>query len=156
MITVTTDFSAIVKLTTKLKELRAEIINNKVKELAASLIPIIRNRVHVEGKLADGSLIGNYNDDYLKLREKRGRSEGNKVVLSFNRNMENALKVIAIDNSYGIGIIGNEEGESTIAMIELVRILEKKYGIFYGLSKEEKQAAIDFINKGIVDAFENI
>lgn len=154
MISITTDFSALLTLLNNAKEYKASI-NNQIKELATTLIPIIRNRVHVEGKLANGNNIGTYNDDYLKRREKRGRNEGNKVVLSFNRNLENSLKAIADRETWGIGVVGEESEEgSPIAMIELVKILEEKYGVFYGLSDEEKKQAKEFINNGLVEAFE--
>lgn len=42
--------------------------SNMYKELAVVMIPIIHERIHVDGKAADGSQIGNYTPEYMKVR----------------------------------------------------------------------------------------
>lgn len=110
------------------------------KELSTSMIAIIRERIHVQGKASDGSNIGDYDPEYEKLREKRGRKEGGKVVLSFNRNLENSYAIIQGDNGlYGIGILNGE-------ILKVVGYLEAKYQKkIYSLTDEEKKLVFDFI-----------
>lgn len=67
------------------------------------LIPIIHERIHEKGQDASGSAIGDYKDSYMKTREKHGRKEGKKVVISLTRQLENDYAVVATQKGYGIG-----------------------------------------------------
>lgn len=103
MITVTSNISeAVAKLRGALEALKNP--DPLLRTVATSMLPVVHDRIHVEGKAADGSPIGSYSNSYLRLREKKGRLEGKKVVLSFNRDQENDFSVqISSDGKYGLG-----------------------------------------------------
>jgi hypothetical protein len=43
---------------------------------AAALVPVIRERIHVDGKAADGSQIGTYSEGYMAVRTGKFKSNG--------------------------------------------------------------------------------
>lgn len=103
MITITSNIAEVVaKLKGALEALKNP--DPLLRTVATTLLPVVHDRIHVEGKAADGSQIGEYSNSYLKLREKDGRLEGKKVVLSKTRQMENDFSVqISSDGKYGLG-----------------------------------------------------
>lgn len=93
-----------------------------LREIAVNIMPMIRKRVHVDGLDADGSQIGTYTKEYMKVRTgnfqentiTRGKNKGQarpaynrsadtKVILSLTSQMEQDMQVIKTDNGYGIG-----------------------------------------------------
>lgn len=105
---------------------------------AAAVLPVMRNRIFVEGKRADGSQIGVYKNSYLRTREKNKRGSDTKVILSLTRQLENDLSVINESNGAAIGFKNPEKAEIAVH-------LEEKYQahIFTGLTVQEEQIAID-------------
>lgn len=79
--------------------------NDKVmRGMATAAQSLVRKRIHVEGKRADGQAIGTYSNSYLNYRvKKKNRENDGKVVLSLTRNMENDFQVIPTDTGYGLG-----------------------------------------------------
>ena len=79
--------------------------NDKVmRGIATAALGLLKNRIHTQGKRADGQLIGQYSNAYLKYRvKKKNRENDSKVVLSLNRNLENDTQVVATETGYGIG-----------------------------------------------------
>lgn len=39
-----------------------------LREIAVSMLPVVRDRIHVQGKAADGSQIGEYSEGYMAVR----------------------------------------------------------------------------------------
>lgn len=113
MVTISTNIQAVIK------ELQAKLLSiddkkNVVRIVAASLAPIVRKRIHVDGKAADGSGIGKYSDKYFKyVRPKYNRLEPkSKMVFSLTRTMENQFTSGAQNpnptkttGGYGLGFI---------------------------------------------------
>lgn len=74
------------------------------RQIALELIPVIHNRIHVQGKAADDREIGDYSLAYIRIRTKKNkRSADPKVILSLTRQMENDYAVIATSKGWGIG-----------------------------------------------------
>ena len=75
-----------------------------LRAVSLSMLPIVHDRIHIEGKAADGAGIGTYSKTYLKYtRPKNNRSNDPKVILSLTRQMENDFSVVATSGKYGLG-----------------------------------------------------
>ena len=85
-----------------------------IRAVCTSLVPIIKERIHEKGEYSDGTPFGGYNPQYLRLRERAGRLEGNKKVFSLTGKLENALTVVPNGTSYAIGVIDLVEDEVKI------------------------------------------
>lgn len=113
---------------------------------AVSLMAVMRDRIHVQGKDSSGAPIGTYTPRYIKYtRVKAKRGVSNKVILSLTRAMEDSYEVYPIENGYGIGF-------NTMESMQKARWCEDTYKkpIFAPTPEEEalvKQIADDFIAK---------
>lgn len=74
-----------------------------LREIAGTLVPEIRYRVHVKGEDADNNQIGTYSPSYMKVRARHNRSSDTNVMLSLTRQMENDMVAIKTGNGWGIG-----------------------------------------------------
>ena len=98
-----------------------------IRTICTSLVPIIKERIHEKGEYSDGTPFGGYNPQYLRLRERAGRLEGNKKVFSLTGKLENALTVVPNGTSYAIGVIDLVEDEvKTIPKLKPVKSKPKK------------------------------
>ena len=79
--------------------------NDKVmRAIATAALGLLKNRIHTQGKRADGQPIGQYSNAYLKYRvNKKNRENDGKIVLSLTRNLENDTQVVATETGYGLG-----------------------------------------------------
>ena len=70
---------------------------------AVSLMAVMKDRIHVQGKDSNGPQIGTYTPAYIKyVRATAGRGMDNKVILSLTRQMESGYQIEAIENGYAI------------------------------------------------------
>jgi hypothetical protein len=70
---------------------------------AVSLMAVMKDRIHVQGKDSNGNQIGTYTPAYIKYkRMSKGRGTDNKVILSLTRQMESGYVPEAIENGYAI------------------------------------------------------
>ena len=98
-----------------------------IRTICTSLVPIIKERIHEKGEYSDGTPFGGYNPQYLRLRERAGRLEGNKKVFSLTGKLENALTVVPNGTSYAIGVIDLVEDEvKTIPKLKPIKSKPKK------------------------------
>lgn len=107
-------------------------------ELAAAtaLLPEIRRRIHVDGVASDGSKIGTYTSSYLKYRSNNNRSKDSKVILSFTRQMENDISVVAGTSGWAIGYKNDINGKK-------VNWNEDHFGkVIFHLTKKEQEQVI--------------
>jgi phage gpG-like protein len=75
MITVSANISA--ELTQLVSALQQAANSRAVtRAVASTLVPIVRNRIHVEGRAADGSQIGTYSEEYMQVRTGKFQSNG--------------------------------------------------------------------------------
>lgn len=132
----------------------------------------IRQRIHVDGKDANGSPIGSYSDSYMKIRKLNNRLEPqDKKVLSLTRQLESGFTVVVNPSGqYGVGWLGNEPVKKYVAGIrktksggaanilrdslgngEKYKFIKDKYPNVYKPSESEKirakEAWDQFINQ---------
>lgn len=105
-------------------------VDTLLRSIATSLLPEIRDRIHGEGKKADGSQIGTYTPEYLKRRIKHGKTASPKIILSYTRQMQNDFKVIPLQGSYGLGFSNPDDTNKA-------EWAQDRFGKIYGLTSEE-------------------
>lgn len=71
---------------------------------AYSLMAVMKDRIHVQGKDSNGNQIGTYTPAYVKYvrAKKHKRGFDNKVILSLTRQMESGYQIESIENGYAI------------------------------------------------------
>lgn len=112
---------------------------------AVSLMAVMRDRIHVQGKDSNGVQIGTYTPAYIRARIRAKRGTDSKVILSLTRAMEDSYEIYPIENGYGIGF-------NTMESMQKARWCEDAYKkpIFAPTAEEKalvKQIADDFIKK---------
>lgn len=113
-----------------------------LRAVCLSMLPVVHDRIHVNGKAADGSPIGIYSDLYLKYtRPKNNRGTDPKVILSLTRQMENDFSVVADGSRYGLGF----KNEVNAQKSEWAEQTYKKK--IYSLTNEEKEQAVNAANE---------
>lgn len=112
---------------------------NFTRVVATGIISTVHNRIHIQGKAADGSPIGSYENNYLRLRERKyGRLEGKKVVLSLTRQMEDDFSaVVGQDGRWGLGFKNSLNADKSQWVQEH---FEKNV---YDLTAEEKDMVLE-------------
>ena len=81
------------------------------RQVALDLIPVLHQRIHVDGEDADGKPIGRYTNAYMKTRAKKNRTADTKVIVSLTRQLENDYAVIATDRGWGIGFLNSHNAD---------------------------------------------
>ena len=77
---------------------------------ATTLMAVMRDRIHVQGRDSNGAPIGVYTPRYIKYtRRNAGRGTDNKVILSLTRQMENGYILVELPNGTGIGFSTHED-----------------------------------------------
>lgn len=103
----------------------------------------LRHRIHVEGKKANGSDIGTYTQDYMKIRAKNKRGPSLRMIWSLTRQMEQDFVPIAQTDLYGLGF-NNSWNFEKASWLE-----DARPGV-YALSESEirlaEQTITDYIN----------
>lgn len=74
-----------------------------LRPLAIETIPLMKERIHIEGAASDGSQIGTYSNGYMKQREAAGRGQSKKVIVALTSQLEQDWAAIATNEGYGIG-----------------------------------------------------
>lgn len=91
-------------------------------------------RIFKEGKYANGRELGDYSEEYQKLRARKGINETVKVNLQFTGQMRKDFKLKVLGkNQYGSGFDNVENFDKSEWLEALYR------GIIFELSKEEEQ-----------------
>lgn len=104
-----------------------------IRPVAIELIPLMTRRIHQRGEASDGSQIGTYSSDYLKLREsKYNRSSDTKVIVALTSQLENDWAVIATEKGYGIGFNNPFNAQKA-------RWVQEKKKIYLALSEQEQK-----------------
>lgn len=104
---------------------------------ALAVMPELRHRIHVEGKKSDGSKIGTYSNNYLKLRQRApyNRTANSEVIASLTRQLENGYVLTATEKGYTIGNASPYNDEK-------IKHLEEKYGTIWQLTEREREIAL--------------
>ena len=77
---------------------------------ATSLMAVMKDRIHIQGKDSNGTQIGTYTPAYIKYaRAKAKRGVDNKVIISLTRQLENGWSPEPIENGYAICLRSKED-----------------------------------------------
>lgn len=113
-----------------------ELLKDKeylLRPLAIETIPLMKERIHVDGNGSDGSQIGSYSNGYMAARAKAGRGESRKIIVALTSQLEQDWAVLATQNGYGIGF-NNRFNAQKARWVE-----EQKSKIIFNLSADEKK-----------------
>ena len=142
--------SAFTNMPEVIKNVKAKLSQIDVQRLttiqATTLIGVMRDRIHIQGKDSNGTPIGTYTPAYIKYqRAKKGRGTDPKVILSLTRSMENSYSLIQLPNGVGISLTTQENYQKA-------RFCEVTYGkkIFSPTTEERSlvdQIAEEYISK---------
>src|SRR5689334_6931679 len=141
MITVNSNIASVAaSLKSKLQEFQGVIKDKVLRTVATTELAEVKHRIHVEGKKADDSQIGEYESSYLKRRQKKpyNRTSDPKKIYSLTRKMENEFAVIATENGYGLGWVDAEKGKNGVSNFQKSQFLEEHDGKVYALTNKEK------------------
>jgi hypothetical protein len=133
VITTTVDASGLDDLSKKLSGAAGGGISpdSLLREIAVSMVGVIQERIHTDGKKADGSNIGTYSDGYLKQRIKAKNFSDPKVVLFYTGDMQNDWKIIPLsDTEYGLGYDNSLNANKA-------DWAEERFGKIFALSDQE-------------------
>lgn len=146
MATVNTNISAVLSnLKTKF-----ELLKNKeylLRPLAIETIPLMKERIHIEGQASDGSQIGSYANSYMAARELAGRGKSRKVIVALTSQLEQDWSVQATRTGYGIGF-NNPLNAKKARWVE-----EQKSKIIFNLSAKEKEYISERVQELVNGAF---
>ena len=115
---------------------RFDILRDKeylLRPLAVEIIPMMKERIHVDGKASDGSQIGEYANSYMRRRQEAGRGQSRKIIVALTSQLEQDWAVLATNTGYGVGF-NNPFNAEKLRWVE-----EQKSKIISNLSAEEKQ-----------------
>lgn len=115
---------------------RFDILRDKeylLRPLAVEIIPMMKERIHVDGKASDGSQIGEYANSYMRRRQESGRGQSRKIIVAITSQLEQDWAVLATNTGYGVGF-NNPFNAEKLRWVE-----EQKSKIISNLSAEEKQ-----------------
>lgn len=136
-------------LTVQLTKMASDqAIDSLVREIAQTMLGQTRERIHEEGKKSDGSQMGKYSKEYLKVRARRyNRTADPKVILSLTGQMENDWSVIALGNqSYGLGYKNSLNADKA-------NWNEDRYGKIFALTKDELKQVQLIVNAWVKKQF---
>ena len=116
-------------------KLQAEMV---MRSVSVAMLPVIKERIHVEGKAASGNSIGTYSNAYLRLRQRKlNRTADSDVIFSATRQMENDFTVVATSKGYGLGY-------NNSLNFDKAKWLEEKYKKkVFGLTEEERTQVLE-------------
>jgi len=157
MITITSNLGAVaarLKLKTEKLIDNAYVKDQLLRTIATTLTPVIAQRIHIDGKNAEGNQIGEYSNPYMRVRARNKRDASKRVIFSLTRQMENDFSPIATDNGYGIGFKNplNAQKASWLT-VEGVGKNKKIFPNVYKLSQPENELVVKIEDQFIKDTF---
>lgn len=111
---------------------------------AFSLMAVMKERIHIQGKDSNGAQIGTYTPAYVKRRMRKYKRDGDpRVIISLTRQLENGWQPIQITNGWALALATQED-------LQKARWCEETYKkpIFAPTEEEKalcKQIADDYI-----------
>jgi hypothetical protein len=146
MAAITTNISAVFNsLKTKF-----ELLEDKeylLRPLAVETLPLIKERIHIEGKASDGSQIGTYANSYMAARQKANRGESRKVIVALTSQLEQDWSVQPTPRGYGIGF------NNVLNVQKMGWVEEQKGKIIANLSADEKEYISERLQELVNGAF---
>lgn len=108
---------------------------------AVSLMAVMKDRIHVQGKDSNGTQIGTYTPAYVKYaRKKAGRGSDDKVIISLTRQLESGYQLEPIEHGWAICLRTQED-------MQKARWCEETYEKpIFAPTEEEKAMVIQIAN----------
>jgi hypothetical protein len=132
---------------------KLEILKNPkplLRPVALDVVALMTERIHEKGEAADGSQIGSYNNQYLRLRQKKFKRSGDKkIIVSLTRQLENDWAVLATQQGWGIGF------NNPLNAQKMIWVEEQKGKKIAALADSEKDYAINKLKKLIDEQVNN-
>ena len=150
MIAINVNVYGINQLAEKLESIEANA-KSISREVANNIFPIIKNRVHNEGKNSNDQPIGTYKNSYLELRQKKGRTADTKVIFSLTGDMENDFSVQETNDGWGLGFHRDINGKKAQGLQYGNKNL-KGFGEVYKPTETEKELIVEIVTNYINDA----
>lgn len=147
MITTTVYLSSLSNVGTAMLTLQNS--DSLLREICTSMIGETFDRIHKDGQKADGSQIGQYSTNYLKLRQKAPykRSSDPKVILVLTSDMSNNYSIVPLsEKEYALGFTNPTEAQKA-------DWLEERYGKIWALTEQELEGVHNIIQEFINNAF---
>lgn len=147
MITWTIDVSALSNIGTVMLTLQQS--DSLLREICTSMIAETFDRIHVDGKKADGSQLGQYSTSYLNLRQKAPYKRGSdpKVILVLTADMSNNYSIVPLsEKEYALGFTNPTEAQKA-------DWLEERYGKIWALTEQELEGVRNIVQEFINKAF---
>ncbi len=109
----------------------------------------VLDRIFTLGKRSDGTPIGQYKSEgYKKKRSKAGR-QTTMVDFQFTGDLFNSIQVGSLNNRPAVGIVSN-------AKAEIADNLEKRFGVVFSASIDERDKAIEVARDYMFDGLKKI
>lgn len=127
-----------------------ELLKDKeylLRPLAIETIPLMKDRIHVDGRASDGEQIGEYANSYMRKRAEAGRGPSRRIIVALTSQLEQDWAVLPTDNGYGIGF-NNPLNADKMRWVE-----EQKGKIIANLSADEKQYISERLQELVDGAF---
>ena len=100
-------------------------------------------RIFDDGKDASGAPIGEYSDEYLKRRAKKGLGTSKKVVLQFTGQMRNDFLLLQDGDNFGSGFTNQANADKSFFVEDTYN---KK---IFDLTKDEQELLQKLIDKKV-------
>lgn len=111
--------------------------------VSSGILSLVTNRIHVQGKRANGAAIGQYANSYMRERQANNRGTDRNIIFSLTRQMENDFTVVEAGGLIGLGFNNTTNAQKA-------RWLETRFPDTYALSAEEETEMVliieDYIN----------
>jgi hypothetical protein len=76
-----------------------------LREIATSTLAIMRERIHEDGKNADGAAIGTYSEGYMATRRENNRGGSSKIIMALTDNLQQSYLITELGaNEWAISV----------------------------------------------------
>jgi hypothetical protein len=122
-----------------------------VRPIAVELVGILHKRIHTDGLAADGNPIGQYSENYLKIRIRRGLGEGTNIIAVLTRKLSNSWTAFATERGWAVGFVDDDaDGVSSLQKLKFLEQNKKKKII--DLTPDERQ----YVTERVIEIAEDL
>lgn len=116
------------------------------------VIDMMTQRIHSRGENASGQAIGTYNNEYLRLRQRKySRTGDKKIIVSLTRQLENDWSVIPTEKGYGVGFL-NKFNLQKARWVEEIKGSQESPMKIFSLAKDEQEHAVSRVQELVKQA----
>jgi hypothetical protein len=127
--------------------------DSTLRPVAVELTGIMSGRIHEDGLASDGTQIGKYSSNYLKVREAKKLGPDPNVILVLTRKLSNSWGAFATERGWAVGFVDDSavDGVTSRKKIEFAEVHFKKKILDMTVSEEEyaEDRLIELINQAL-------